>query len=67
MSKSYFVRFKIDARYETEVIADENMSLEDIKDMALHNYYDANFGDAEDIDSEIIIVEDDNGEFLYEA
>ena len=59
----YFVRFKIDARYETEVDAE---SLEEAKTIATDNYVDANFGEARVIEGEIISIEDHNGNFLWE-
>lgn len=59
----YWVRFKIEARYETEVEAE---SLEEAKTLATGNYVDADFGEARDIDGEIISVEDVSGNFLYE-
>ena len=59
----YFVRFKIDARYETEVDAE---SLEEAKTIATDNYVDADFGEVRDIEGEIISIEDHDGNFLWE-
>lgn len=60
----YYVVHKVEARYRTEVEAE---NLEDAKKKADENFFDADFGDAEDIDGEITMVEDENGNYLYEA
>lgn len=59
----YYVTYKIDARYVAEVEAD---SLEEAMKKADSAYYDADFGAAEDIDAERIIIEDENGNFVWE-
>ena len=59
----YWVRFRIDARYETEVEAD---SLEEAKELATDNYIDADLGEARDIEGEIVSVEDADGNYLFE-
>lgn len=59
----YYVTYRIDARYIAEVEAD---SLEEAMNKAESEYVDANFGEAEDIDGEAIIVEDENGNFIWE-
>ena len=62
--KKYFVTFRIDARFVTEVEAD---SIEAAKEAAESNYMDANFGELEDIvDDECIIVEDADGNIVFE-
>lgn len=59
----YYVTYKIEARYVAEVEAD---SLEEAMEEAELEYLDANFGEAADIDGEQIIVEDENGNFIWE-
>lgn len=59
----YYVTYKVEARYIAEVEAD---SLEEAMEKAESEYIDANFGVAEDIDGEAIIVEDENGDFIWE-
>ena len=59
----YYVTYRIDARYIAEVEAD---NLEEAMKIAESEYIDADFGVAEDIDSEAIIVEDENGNFVWE-
>lgn len=59
----YYVTYKIDARYITEVEAE---SLKEAKEKAENNFMDADFGVAKDIDGEAIIVEDENGNYVWE-
>ena len=59
----YYVSYKIDARFVAEVEAD---NLEEAMKKAESEYYDADFGVAEDIDGEVVIVENVNGDFIWE-
>lgn len=59
----YYVTYKVEARYIAEVEAD---SLEEAMEKAESEYIDADFGVAEDIDGEAIIVEDENGNYIWE-
>ena len=59
----YYVTYKVEARYIAEVEAD---SLEEAMNKAEEEYIDADFGEAEDIDGEAIIVEDESGNFIWE-
>lgn len=59
----YYVTYKIDARYVAVVEAD---SLEEAMKKAEYEYYDADFGVARDIDGEAIMVEDENGNYIFE-
>ena len=59
----YYVTYKIDARFIAEVEAD---SIEEAMDKAEDAYMDADFGVAEDIDGESIIVEDEKGNYVWE-
>lgn len=59
----YYVTYKIDARYIAEVEAD---SIEEALKKAESEYIDADFGVAQDIDGESIIIEDENGNFVWE-
>ena len=59
----YYVTYKIDARYIAEVEAE---NIEEAKQKAEDKFLDADFGNAEDIDGEAIIVEDDNGDYVWE-
>lgn len=59
----YYVTYRIDARYIAEVEAD---SLEEAKRKADEELCDADFGAAQDIDGEPTIVEDQDGNFVWE-
>ena len=59
----YYVTYKIDARYIAEVEAND---LNEAMIIAKGKYYDADFGEATDIEGEEIFVEDENGNFIWE-
>ena len=59
----YYVTYAITARFVAEVEAD---NLELARKEAQNKYWDADFGVAEDIDGEQIIVEDENGNYIWE-
>ena len=59
----YYVTYRIDARYITEVEAD---SLQEALEKADEEYLDANFGEARDIDGEPVLVEDENEIYVWE-
>ena len=59
----YYVKYKIDARYIAEVEAE---TIEEAKKKADDKFMDADFGNAEDIDGEAIIVENENGDYVWE-
>lgn len=59
----YYVTYRIDARYVAEVEAD---SIEQAMQEATLEYYDADFGIASDIDAEMVIIEDQDGRFVWE-
>lgn len=60
---TYYVSYKIDARYIAEVEAN---SLEEAMEKAEESYMEADFGVAQDINGEPIIVEDESGNFVWE-
>lgn len=62
-TQKYYVKFKVDARFVAEVEAE---SLEDAKKKATEAFQNADFGEAEDIDADMISVTDENGNYLYE-
>lgn len=57
----YYVTYKVEARYIAEVEAD---NLEEARKKANEEFCDADFGVAEDIDGEEIIVEDESGNYV---
>ena len=59
----YYVYYKIEARYLTEIEAD---NLTEALRKAEEEYYDADFGVAEDIEGEPIVVADESGDVVWE-
>lgn len=59
----YYVTYKIEARYIAEVEAD---NLKEAMKKGQYEYFDADFGIARDIDAEAIMVEDKNGNYIWE-
>ena len=60
----YYVTYKIDARFIAKV---EAKSIEDALEEAVAAFESANFGEAEDIDGEPIVIEDEKGDYVWEA
>lgn len=59
----YYVTYKVEARYIAKVEAN---NLEEARKKAIGEFFDADFGVAEDIDGEDIIVEDEKGNYIWE-
>ena len=59
----YYVTYRIDARYVVEVEAND---IEEARKKASEEFCDADFGVAEDIDGEDIIIEDEDGNYVWE-
>ena len=59
----YYVTHKLEARYVIDIEAE---NIEEAKRKAADEFADADFGVAEDIDGEVIMVEDENGNYLWE-
>lgn len=59
----YNVTFKVDARYVAEVEAE---NIEEARKKATDSFRDADFGGAEDVDGEEVIVEDEDGNYVWE-
>lgn len=60
---AYYVTYKVEARYIAKVEAN---NIKEALDKANNKYIDADFGEAEDIDGEAIIIEDENGNYVWE-
>ena len=60
---TYYVTYRIDARYVATVDAEDQA--EALK-KANDEWYGADFGEATDIDGEAIIMEDENGNYVWE-
>lgn len=59
----YYVNYTVEARYIAEVEAD---SLEEAMELAQDKFFEANFGEAEDIDGDVIYIEDNDGNYVWE-
>lgn len=63
LTKPYYVTFAVSCRYTVAVQAS---SLEEALEEAKSDYCDADFGEAADIDGYPIIVEDSDGNYIWE-
>ncbi len=61
--KTYYVTYRVDARYVAEV---KGKDLDDAMAKANEMFSEADFGEAQDIDGEAIIVENEDGDFIWE-
>ena len=59
----YYVSFNIDARY---IVGIDAGSVNEALELAYEKFSDADFGEAEDIDGDAIIVEDEKGNYVWE-
>lgn len=59
----YYVTFAVDARYMAEVEAD---SIEEAKEKAEDAFSGADFGEASDIDGELAMIENEDGDYVWE-
>lgn len=60
---TFYVTYKVESRYIASVEAD---SKETALKEAENKFQDADFGDAEDIEGEAIIIEDEDGNYVWE-
>ena len=60
---TYFVTFKVEARFVVSIDAED---IESALDEARNRFTDADFGEAEDIEGEPIIVENEAGNYVWE-
>lgn len=59
----YYVTYKVDARYVVQVNAH---SIEEAIEKSKSKFLDTDFGKAEDVDGDAVIVEDQNGDIVWE-
>lgn len=59
----YYVTHKISARY---IVGVDATDIEEARKKAEEEFSEADFGEASDIDGDIIIIEDENGNYVYE-
>ena len=61
--KAFYVTYKVTGEYVTKVEAE---SVEKALKEAEENYYSANFCELQNIDGKAVIVEDEEGNFVWE-
>lgn len=61
---NYYVTFKVDVCYTAEVQAD---TLDEAKRLASKAFSEADFGEATDIDGEMVTIENGEGKQLWEV
>lgn len=61
--KKYYVNFAVNGRFCAEV---SGKDLKTIEKAGWNALYEADFGDAEDIDSKLISIEDEEGNIIKE-
>lgn len=64
--KKIFVTMTVTAQYTFEEEVSDNDSIEDMLSKANERFFEADFGDAEDIDGEVVTIEDEKGNCIYE-
>ena len=60
---THYVTIHLTGSYNVEV---EATSIEDAKNKALEAFFDADFGQADEVDGEVFCIEDGNGKRLFE-
>ena len=63
---TYYVRYHFNARFTAEVKNDNDFDRDEIIKKADESYIEADFGEAEDIDGEAAVIENENGNYLWE-
>lgn len=63
MKHKYYVTLRVDARYIAEV---EASNIEDAKELAMDAWMDCDIGDLEDTTGEVVVIEDENGDYVFE-
>lgn len=62
--QEYYVTMKVKDRFITKVLAE---TIKESKELAISEYENADFGKLEDIDGDCIIVEDADGNYVWET
>lgn len=60
---TYYVNYKVGSRYVVKI---EATSLEEAMKKAENEFSAADFGESEDIEGEIVSVENEDGDFVFE-
>ena len=62
--QEYYVTMKVEGRFIAKVLAE---TVKEAKELAVNEYENADFGKLEDIDGDCIIVEDTDGNYVWET
>lgn len=60
--KNYHIVIKVDGRYKTTVTA---KTIEEAKEKAMDAWSEAEIGDIENVDGEVVVVTDDDDRYLF--
>ena len=63
MKQNYYVTLRVEARYITKVEAND---IDEAKQMAMDNWIGADIGDLEDTTGEVVVIENETGDYIYE-
>lgn len=63
MKQSYYVTLRVEARYITKVEAND---INEAKQLAMDNWIGADIGDLEDTTGEVVVIENETGDYIYE-
>lgn len=63
MKQNYYVTLRVEARYITKVEANE---IDEAKQLAMDNWIGADIGDLEDTTGEVVVIENETGDYIYE-
>lgn len=63
MKQNYYVTLRVEARYITKVEAHD---IDEAKQLAMDNWIGADIGDLEDTTGEVVVIENETGDYIYE-
>jgi len=63
MKQNYYVTLRVEARYITKVEAND---IDEAKQLAMDNWINADIGDLEDTTGEVVVIENETGDYIYE-
>ena len=63
MKQNYYVTLRVEGRYITKVEAND---IDEAKQMAMDNWIVADIGDLEDTTGEVVVIENETGDYIYE-
>lgn len=63
MKQNYYVTLRVEARYITKVEAND---IDEAKQLAVDNWIGADIGDLEDTTGEVVVIENEARDYIYE-